>query len=176
MTFFPSVKRWLIPEGAFTLSLQEMALDGHRGNEGIALWLGRRTADEAAVSHVAVLRGKGVQRYPALLNVGTAIMNAVTLVAVERGISLVGQVHSHGPGYGTDLSPTDRRMGIGVNGYLSLVAPDYALRSDTQLRDCGIHVFEAGRGFRRLHGSELESRIVLMAGATVEVLTIEGGE
>jgi proteasome lid subunit RPN8/RPN11 len=172
MTFFAPVNTWRIPEPAFAASLQEMAHDGVRGDEGVALWLGRRGAGQAEVTHVVALRGPGVVKRPDQLTIGPALVNDVTDLAIDLGLVLVGQIHSHGELYGTDLSYADRTFGVRVPYYLSLVAPDYALRPRTRLEECGVHVFEPGRGFRRLPVAEVGRRLHLVAAAPAPVLTV----
>jgi len=88
------------------------------------------------------------------------------------GVVLVGQIHSHGELYGTDLSYADRTFGIAVPYFLSLVAPDYALRPQAHLKDCGVHVFERGCGFRRLFAAEVARRLLIIPAAPVSVIIV----
>jgi len=171
MSFFATVHTWCVPELAFAASLQEMARDGVRGDEGVALWLGRRGNGQAEVTHVVALRGPGVTKRPDQLVIQPALVNEVTDLAIELGVVLVGQIHSHGKLYGTDLSHADRTFGIQVPFFLSLVAPDYALRPQTRLDDCGVHVFELGRGFRRFSAAEVAQRLQIVPAVSVPVLT-----
>ncbi|MGH7271031.1 MAG: hypothetical protein ACREJ3_11425 [Polyangiaceae bacterium] len=159
--FFPTIESWQLPRAALVASLDEMARDGRDGNEGIAFWLGRRTGGVASISHVVCLRGNDVVREPAHLHVGAGTLNDVADLAIEHGVSIVGQIHSHGPYFGVDLSVTDRRYGIAVPHFLSVVAPDYALRPGTRIEDCGVHVFEAGAGYRRLDVGESVARVLV---------------
>jgi hypothetical protein len=152
--FFPTVERWHVPRSAFAASLIEMSRDGHQGNEGIAFWLGTRSGGIATITHVVCLRGRDVVREPAYLHVGADTINEIADLGIEHGASIIGQIHSHGPRHGVDLSPTDRRYGIAVPYFLSVVAPDYALRPTTSIAECGVHVFEAGAGYRRLDAHE----------------------
>lgn len=175
MSYYTTPNRWHIPRLAWTEAFKEMARDGVRGNEGVALWLGRHADGIATISHVVLLRGRDVLRHPALLEIGADSMNDVADLTIEYGVTLVGQIHGHGPGYGTDLSPTDRRYGIGVPGYLSLVAPDYGLRPNTSAIECGVHVFEAEIGFRRLNNMEVERRIEISESADARVVTVGDG-
>lgn len=174
MTYFPKPDRWLIPHAAWTEAFKEMARDGLNGNEGVALWLGKHGDGTATITHVVKLRGRDVHRQPALLEIGADTMNEVTDLTIEYAATLVGQIHAHGQGYGTDLSLTDRRYGIAVPGYLSLVAPDYAMRPSTSVVECGVHVFKAGFGFRRLSNDEVERRIEVTDSADVQVVTVGG--
>jgi hypothetical protein len=172
MTFFAPVNTWRIPEPAFTVSLQEMARDGIWGNEGVALWFGRRGNGQAEVTHVVALRGPGVIKRPDQLVIQPSLVNEVTDIAIELGAVLIGQIHSHGDLNGTDLSYADRTFGITVPYFLSLVAPGYALRPQTLLEDCGVHVFEQHTGFRRLPVPEVARRLQLVPAAPVPVLTV----
>jgi proteasome lid subunit RPN8/RPN11 len=172
MSFYPPVESWTLPRGTLEASLDEMAIDGRLDREGVALWLGKREGGAAAVSHVVILRGRGVAKRRDLLEISADLLNDVTDVAIDLGVMLVGQIHSHAPGYGTDLSLTDRRCGIMVSDYLSVVAPDFALRPDTLITDCGVHVYVTGRGYRRLSSAEVSRRINVVNAAEVPVLTV----
>lgn len=170
--FFPAVEIWRLPRAAFAASLREMALDGEHGNEGIALWLGKRDGALVTITRVVCLRGDDVVREPAHLSVGADTLNEVADLAIDNGVTFVGQIHSHGRHFGVDLSLTDRRYGVAVPHFLSVVAPDYALRPDTTLSECGVHVFEAGAGYRRLGAAESARRLVLTDDDDVTVMTV----
>lgn len=172
MNPFEPVQKWAIPRSALIASLTEMAIDGRHGREGVALWLGRRQHGIATISAVVALRGPGVRKQRDVLVISAALLNDVTDVAIERGESLVGQIHSHGPEFGVELSPTDQRFGIQVPDYLSVVAPDFALRPATNVTDCGLNVYAAGRGYRGLSGAEIAERIEVVDGVNVPVLTV----
>lgn len=172
MKYFTPIDTWSIPESALEESCREMARDGSSGNEGVALWLGQRHDGRAHVTHVIVLRGPDVVKRPDQLTIRPQLLNLVTNLAIEYESVLIGQIHSHGQMYGTDLSYADRTLGITVPYFLSIVAPDYALRPCTRLEDCGIHVFEPGSGFRRLSANESAHRVLLVPSADVPVLTV----
>jgi len=160
-SYFPYVARWSIPAAVFEASLAEMARDGARGNEGVAFWLGVREGDEARVTHAVALRGMGVVRLPDHLSLPAAVLNEIADVTIALEVSLLGQIHSHGPGYGVDLSWVDHAQGIRVPWFLSVVAPDYAQRPMTRITDCGVHVFDPDRGYRRLTPADLAARIAV---------------
>lgn len=162
--YFPNLGAWCMSPSVLELSVQEMALDGRTGREGIVLWLGHRRPGAAEITTLVALRGSGVIKLPYVLRIEPDLMTLVTDLAIRLGLTLVGQIHSHGPGYGTDLSPTDRRYGFAVPGFLSVVAPDFCLRSNTTFSDCGVHVFEAGIGYRRLPLQEVQVRIEIIEG------------
>ena len=171
-TYFPRVERWLLPSAVFQASLTEMARDGVVGNEGVALWLGTRDGDTARVTHAVALRGLGVVRRPDHLTLPAQVMNEIADLTIDLGVSLVGQIHSHGPGYGVDLSPVDHACGVRVPWFLSVVAPDYAQRPTTHLADCGVHVFEPAAGYRRLAQHEVLARVTLVDGGAASILVV----
>jgi hypothetical protein len=170
--YFPRVATWQLPKQALRDSLAEMARDGAQGNEGIALWLGTRESGVARVTHLVALRGPGIIKRPDQIIVHPTLLNEVTDVAITLHVSLIGQIHSHGQGYGTDLSRTDEAYGIATPYFLSLVAPDYALRPHTRLEDCGVHVFEPGQGYRRVLRSEIAERVRLVSHDVAPMITV----
>jgi hypothetical protein len=169
--FFPPVNQWRLPEDVVRGSFAELARDGQQGNEGVALWLGRRQDGDAEVTHLVALRGPGVKKGPGLLRIDPWLLNDVTDLTMTLGVSLLGQIHSHGRGW-VDLSPTDRADGIAVPHYLSVIAPWFALRPGTGLADCGVHVFEPGAGWRRLSVRETRARLRVDSGGRVPLITV----
>jgi len=171
--YFPAVETWYLPEVALHKALTEMARDGVEGREGVMLWLGRRVMGQAEITHLVLLRGPAVVKRPDLLIIGAAAFNNISDLALSLDVRLVGQIHSHGPGSETDLSRLDRTNGITVPYYLSVVAPDYGLHPRTQMKDCGVHVYEPGQGYRRLSPSEVSQRIQLIPDQQLPLLTVD---
>jgi proteasome lid subunit RPN8/RPN11 len=169
--YFAEPEHWRVGSQVFAQSLIEMARDGIMGNEGVAMWLGRYEGNVAVISHLGLLRGPHVRKEPALLIIDSELINDLTDLAIENNVRLIGQIHSHGPKWGTDLSETDRRYGVAVPGMLSLVAPDYALRKGTALIDCGVHLFLPRQGWRRFSDPELTARLSLFDDGAVPILT-----
>ena len=173
MNYFPKIDRWHMPLDAMTKSLEEMALDGAEGNEGICLWLGNKDdGGDATISHAVLLRGPGIVKNPANIQIAPELMRQVHVAARELGLTLVGQVHSHGSDYGVSLSFVDRRYGISVPYYLSVVAPDYALRREMTIQDCGVHVFVPGVGYVGLTSKQVKKCILIESNRSIETLTI----
>lgn len=159
---------WLLPAAAMQASLAEMAPDGAHDREGVALWLGRRFAGVVTVTHVIGLRGPGVIKRPDYLSISAELLDDVADVAIERGVYLVGQIHSH-PGSWVDLSEADKRYGIQAPGYLSVVAPYFARDPATPPGRCGFHVFDRGY-WRRLTPWERPWRVAIVGGAAQLIL------
>jgi hypothetical protein len=147
-----------------------MARDGLHGNEGVAMWLGHYEDTTAIATHVGILRGAHVRKAPDQLLIGSELINDLTDLAAASSVRLIGQIHSHGPRYSTHLSETDRRYGIAVPGMLSLVAPDFALRANTSLDECGVHLFRPGEGWVRFTKAEIGARLSLFDDGTVKAL------
>ena len=169
--YFAEPEHWRVGKHVFAQSLAEMARDGVMGNEGVAMWLGRYERNVAIISHLGVLRGRFLRKEPDLLMIGSELINDLTDLAIDNDVRLIGQIHSHGPKYGTNLSETDRRYGVAVPGMLSLVAPDYALRKGTTLVDCGVHLFLPGQGWRRFSDQEVTARLSLFDDDAASILT-----
>lgn len=154
---------WRLPAAAIQASIAEMAPDGACGCEGVAMWLGRRIVGVVTVTHVIGLRGPGVIKRPDQLLISAELLCEVTDVAIEHGVYLVGQIHSH-PDSWVDLSESDKRCGIQAPGYLSVVAPHFARDPATTPGQCGFHVFRRG-GWRRLPPWERPWRVAIVSGA-----------
>lgn len=169
--YFSETKGWRIPERAIAESLAEMAIDGGAGNEGIVLWLGRDRGDIAEITHLVRLRGPLIEKCPDFINIHPSLLNDVADLTIAHSVRLVGQVHSHGHGYGIDLSPTDREFGIRAPQYLSLVAPDYA-DTTVQVHSWGVHVYVEGFGYSRMSLEEASRCLEVIAGVAVSWLTV----
>jgi hypothetical protein len=168
---FSPTRVWRIPEAAIEDSLEEMATDGLKSREGIVLWLGKDDGDIAEVTHLVRLRGPLIEKRRDLINIQPALLNDVADIAIENRVRLVGQVHTHGPGYRLDLSPTDRECGIKVPWYLSLVAPDYA-QTRSPLHAWGAHVFTREAGYVRLRPDEAIERLQVIRDSRPSMLTV----
>ena len=164
------MRNWLLPSNLLQVSIAMMAPRGRAGNEGLALWLGRESDGFARVTHALELRGPGFRSSPLQLSISMLGMSAITDLADEKGVFLLGQVHSHPGGY-IELSDTDRRYGIRIADYLSVVCPHYAQAPATRFADCGVHVFD-GDDYRPLATPEVARRISFVTEPVVS-LTLE---
>lgn len=162
--------KWRFPEDLLTKSLAVMKPHGVRGNEGLALWLGREDEGIVGITHVISVVGRGVRGSPLQLRLSLACMEAITNLADRVGSYLVGQIHSH-PARMLDLSEVDRIYGIRIQNYLSLVCPCYAQLVTLSIDECGVHLFDQG-SYRRLHDEEVRSRIHL-SHDHVDLMTLE---
>jgi hypothetical protein len=174
--YYSKIDRWEIPTAAWGGSLEELADDGRRGVEGIVLWLGSRAPGLARVTHIALLRGPGVRRKRYLLEIDPLVISDITDLACEKGLVLLGQIHSHAPECRTDLSDTDRDHGVAVPYYLSVVAPAFVQQANLTFHDCGVHVFQPGEGFQSLTAPDIDGRIILRRDLPTERLIVGASE
>jgi len=172
--YFTQTRLWRIPQAAIEDSLDEMAIDGAKGTEGIVLWLGKDNDDIADITHLIRLRGPLVVKRKEYINIHSALLNDVADIAIEHGLRLVGQVHSHPPGYSVDLSPTDRMYGIRVPSYLSLVAPDFA-RTRVPVHNWGVHIYTAEAGYVRVDQKDTRRCLQIIDGMRPPMFTVGAG-
>jgi proteasome lid subunit RPN8/RPN11 len=158
MSLYDPVDHWHLPNSVLPDSIAEMAPDGKRGCEGIVLWLGTVRQRIATVTHLVGLHGPQVVKWPDHLRISPDLFNKVTNYCERVGATLIGQIHSH-PGTFIDLSEADKRYGISAPHFLSVVAPHYAQRPQTEWSHCGVHVFDASAGFVRLSRQQVGERI-----------------
>jgi hypothetical protein len=151
--------KWRFPQDLLAKSLAVMKPHGARGNEGLALWLGREEEGAVAITHVISVAGRGVRNSPLQLRLSLACMEAITNLADKVESYLVGQIHSH-PARMLDLSEVDKTYGIRIQNYLSLVCPYYAQLATLSIEECGVHLFDHGR-YRRFTDEEVRRRIHL---------------
>lgn len=172
-SFFPPIDKWYLSPEVLRLSFEEMALDGQLGNEGTCLWLGLREDGQACIQQVVLLRGLGIHKEPAHLRISDDLMYEVGEVASKTEQVVLAQIHSHGPGYGTDLSITDHTYGFRVPYFVSIVVPDYSLWQ-APLEQCGVHVFEPTWGYKRLSPREILNRFELDATMQTHFSIVQG--
>ncbi|MES2522551.1 MAG: hypothetical protein V4617_07640 [Gemmatimonadota bacterium] len=174
--------RWVVPQTALDRSYDELAADGARGREGIALWAGTAAHDAhgqtVCVTHVLLLRGAGVERGPGYIGVSPELLNDVTdvLAALGGDVYLVGQIHGHPPRASTDLSEVDVAYGIRTPGFLSVVAPNYGMARVARLAECGVHVFDPRTGWQRVKSADLGVHVNVPASSHHAVASLTVGE
>lgn len=127
-----------------------LAPEIRNGQEGIVYLLGQSdgatTVALAAVRPEAqVTRGSFVVSAPAMAKIVRA--------AVDRGLQVVGQIHTHpGEAFHSDGDVDGAR--IAFTGYASVVLPDYGRHLPALTRSAA-YVFQAGKGFVALDASNI---------------------
>ena len=102
---------WSLPGDLLETSIEVMRPHGRKGNEGLALWLGKTDGNLARVTHLVSLSGDGFRTSPLQLRLSWNAMSKLTELADKIDAYLVGQIHSH-PGNFIDLSEVDQVYGI----------------------------------------------------------------
>ncbi len=177
MNPYPDINHWIIPDGLFRASLDELARDGKKGKEGMCLWLGSRGHDRnARFTHAGFFEPNSIKNGPAHIQIEPELMLDLHKKAEANGITLIGQIHSHPKIAGVNLSYTDRTYGISVPGYLSLVVPNFAMGKHVSIENCGVHMFVRGRGYRQLTKNEVAQKIVVDPKLGFSILKIGNGK
>ncbi|HYW55765.1 MAG TPA: hypothetical protein VE934_02300 [Polaromonas sp.] len=163
-------KTWDLPRDLLAQSIQVMRPYGAIGHEGLALWFGDDRGDAVEITHLIVPHGPGLVTHPLHLSLSLRAIARLTGLSGRLDRYWAGQIHSH-PGVDVRLSEVDKRMGVLVQDYLSVVCPHYAQQPVTDLRECGIHIFDRG-AYRQLAPAEVGARIHVSE-RTVEVVPVE---
>lgn len=154
-----AAKTWNIPRDLVWRSVEHMRPNGARSHEGLALWFGDEENGTVTITHLIAPYGPGLVTHPLHLSLSMRAMSRITRLAGELDCYWAGQIHSH-PREMLELSDVDKRMGILVQDYLSLVCPHYAQHDTHHVEQCGVHVYDMG-AYRRLSSGETASRIVV---------------
>ncbi|MCV2864409.1 Mov34/MPN/PAD-1 family protein [Albidovulum sediminicola] len=113
-----------------------------RGHEGIAYLLGQ--SDGTTTVAVAAIRPKA-RTTRGSFAVEAPAMARVVRAAVDRGLQVVGQVHTH-PGEAYHSDGDNDGAKIAFTGYVSVVLPDYG-RQLPALTGAATYFFQAGSRF-----------------------------
>lgn len=153
-----------IPAAVWSSALDEVRryatlgfCDGRRGSEGLVYLAGVAAADTMTVTAVYRLdhepQGDRVVPTPGEVR---WLLSALR----ERDEKLIAQLHTHR--YGAHHSPGDDRMATSFhNGFLSIVAPDFAVNVE-RIDQCVVHQYDGGR-FRPLSTDETVERVTIYA-------------
>ena len=127
------------------------------GQEGIAYLLGQ--SDGTTTVALAAIRPEAQVTRGSFL-VSAPAMAKVVRAAVDRGLQVVGQVHTH-PGDAYHSDGDDEGARIAFTGYASIVLPDYG-RHLPALTRAVAYFYRAGNGF-----VALDAPCVIIVPATV---------
>jgi proteasome lid subunit RPN8/RPN11 len=117
-----------------------------RGQEGIAYLIGQ--SDGTTTVALAAIRPEAQVTRGSFV-VGAPAMAKVVRAAVDRGLQVVGQVHTH-PGDAYHSDGDDDGARIAFTGYTSIVLPDYG-RHLPALTRAAVYFYRGGKGFTELH-------------------------
>ncbi|MBX9572173.1 MAG: hypothetical protein K2X77_24985 [Candidatus Obscuribacterales bacterium] len=175
MSYYTPITSWTVPKHGWYKAFEEMEDDGRQGNEGTCFLVGSRKDEIARITDLAFLRGPGIEKHPDLITISDDLIHELALKIAGSDRCILGQIHSHGINYSTNLSQTDHRYTMRVPGFLSIVAPNYAQEIVTP-EECGVHVFETSYGFRRMQPQEARVRLNIVLDEDCGLIYVGGTE
>lgn len=149
----PPPPRFVLTESCVAALAMCMEPEIEKGHEGIAYLLGQ--SDGTNTLAVAAIRPQA-QTTRGSFAVGSPAMARVVRSAVDQGLQLVGQVHTH-PGQAYHSEGDEDGARIAYSGYVSIVLPDYGRRLP-DLDGAAVFMFRADTGFVALN----EPRITIV--------------
>jgi hypothetical protein len=156
-----------IPAVGVAALIGEATTFGARGLETGGFLLAPRTATvgaNPAVAAVALAGDTGISRGRDMFQVSGHALDRIFTFADDHGLWIPALLHSHRAG--ALLSATDQRHGLGVDGFISAVIPEYS-GPPRDLARWGWWRFESGRWCGAAPGRT--------TGGTVEVLRFDEG-
>src|SRR6266566_6666862 len=149
--------RLYIPSMALDYSFLLLRSQGINGREKFIAWAGLRVGADAVVTTVINPRaaaGKTHGEIPA--DVVARVFHALS----ARDLLPLAQVHTHPSG--AEISTTDReRSMVAINGFWSVILPDFAFGATTDATSWGVYEYESLRTWRALAPSEVVRRLVI---------------
>jgi hypothetical protein len=166
---YPVIDAWVVPKAALEATVAAVRPSGRLGRESGVFWIGERTT-LSRITSVVHPKGLGVGEHPGQWQVSPEVFGIVSRWAKERGESLLGVAHIHGPGVPPRLSRPDRKQSVQAPGVLSTVIGNGG--ADEDLRDWGWYVYETD-DYRRIGAPELQRRIRVDEQAAVSTWRVD---
>lgn len=138
----PPPQRLVVSQACIDALAACLAPEIRDGQEGITYLLGQ--SDGTTTVAVAAIRPEAQVTRGSFV-VGAPAMAKVVRAAVDHGLQVVGQVHTH-PGDAYHSEGDDAGARIAFTGYTSVVLPDYG-RHLPALTRSATYFFQAGKGF-----------------------------
>lgn len=146
---FLGVTRLVVPCRLATAAQEHMRKVGRAGNEGFALWVGRRDGSRFEVDETLIPKQEGMKVDSGVcVTVGREELFRINRYLYTTGRLLIAQLHSHP----TDAyhSKTDDTFPIATTaGAFSIVIPDFAVRPFA-LDDCAVYRLAPKEGWLEL--------------------------
>lgn len=143
---FLDLAELVVPRGLADAAQAHLRAVGRRGNEGFALWIGRRVGDAFHVDETVIPEQRGLRFDTGVcVTVGSEELFRINKYLYATGRQLVAQIHSHP----TEAyhSETDDTYPIATTaGAFSLVVPDFAKRPFS-LEECAVYRLVPGNGW-----------------------------
>lgn len=130
---------------------------GVNADEGFALWAGSLAAGDAYTSTLVLPRASTGPTHGVISEQTTAgVLNALD----ERDLVPIAQVHTHP--HEAWLSKTDAiRPLVAVNGFISIIVPDYGFVDLSDVRLWSAHEYLGARRWRELDSVERHRRLII---------------
>jgi proteasome lid subunit RPN8/RPN11 len=124
-TRLDTIRSIFIDRGVITTTLRVLQQFGGHGCEGLVLWVGEVTQDQARVTQAFVPDQRPVKSEEGVgYFVDGATLFELNRKLADTGLRLIAQVHSH-PGEAYHSAADDRYAIVTADGGLSLVVPDF---------------------------------------------------
>lgn len=152
--------RTYIPRSLIDKTVKSLKEQGAKSNEGLVLWAGIEAKDGSKFVTTCVYPKQ--QCYS--ISVSSDLIAGAKVVREirKRGLEIIAEIHSH-PGYWVGHSLTDdKNPFVLADGNISIVVPRFAEEGMEPLWKCGIHVYCAGDGWKRLTRNEIEQGFVVI--------------
>lgn len=146
----PPPPRLVLTQGCVAAVHDCLMPEIRRGHEGIAYLLGQ--SDGNTTLAVAAVRPQA-QTTRGSFDVSAPAMARVVRAAVNAGLQVVGQVHTH-PGAAFHSEGDDEGARIAFTGYVSLVLPEYG-RHLPSLTGMAAYFFQVSKRFMELDPADI---------------------
>ena len=157
-TGFLDLEGLVVPRRLADAAQEHLREVGRCGNEGFALWIGRRTGHVFHVDETVIPEQRGLQFNSGVcVTVGSEELFRINKYLYATGRQLVAQLHSHP----TDAyhSETDDAYPIATTaGAFSLVVPDFAARPFS-LHESAVYRLVPGDGWLEFPASAVRRMI-----------------
>lgn len=138
----PPSPRLVISQSCIEGLGQCLAPETSKSHEGIAYLLGQ--SDGTTTLAMAAIRPLAQTTFGSFM-VDSLAMSRIVRAAADRGLQIVGQVHTH-PGEAYHSEGDDDGARIAFTGYVSIVLPNYG-RQLPLLTGVAAYFFQAGKRF-----------------------------
>jgi len=159
-TGFLDLEELVVPRHLADVAQAHLRAVGRRGNEGFALWIGRRNENAFRVEETLIPEQRGLRFNSGVcVTVGSEELFRINRYLYSTGRQLVAQIHSHP----TEAyhSETDDSYPIATTaGAFSLVVPDFAVRPFS-LDECAVYRLVPGDGWLEFPASAVRRAIQL---------------
>jgi hypothetical protein len=147
-----------IAESVIHASNQYLRAGYWRPTEKVVYWAGIKRPD--ACTALTVIRPNARLTRGSFRTTPEANAEVVAFLS-EKGLALIGQVHTHPGGWVDHSGGDDEDAFMPTENFISIVVPDYCRNGMLPIHRCGVHRYE-NRRFRRMTSDELERTVCVI--------------